>query len=89
MFDSLIANDEIRKSTEGKWDTVYFYSDRWYFAKTDENDGRIIKDSQPFCFAFSLAQMEHDKSTSYPMITTIVFDEFKIEIGRASCRERV
>ena len=81
MFDSLIANDEIRKATDGKWDTVKFYSDRWYFAKKDEEDDRLISDSDPFCYGFSLAQMEHDKSTSYPFITTIVFDEFMSRIG--------
>lgn len=81
MFDSLIANDEISKATDGKWNTVKFYSDRWYFAKKDENDDRLVADNTPFCYAFSLAQMEHDKSTSYPFITTIVFDEFISRIG--------
>ena len=81
MFDSLIANDEIRKATNGQWETVRFYSDRWYFAKKDIESDRLISDSTPFCFAFSLAQMEHDKSTSYPMITTIIFDEFISRIG--------
>ena len=38
MFDSLIANVEISKATDGKWDTVKFYSDRWYFAKYDEEE---------------------------------------------------
>lgn len=81
MFDALIANDEIRKATGGKWETVKFYSDRWYFAKKDEESDRLIADSTPFCYAFSLAQMEHDKSTSYPMITTVIFDEFISRIG--------
>ena len=82
LFDSLIANGEISKATGGKWTTVKFYSDRWYFAKPDESDpGRLVSDSTPFCFGFSLAQMEHDKSTSYPMVTTIVFDEFLSRIG--------
>ena len=27
-------------------------------------------------YTFALSEMEHDKSTSYPEITTIVFDEF-------------
>ena len=40
MFDALIANDEIRKATNGKWDTIKFYSDRWYFAKRSEEDDR-------------------------------------------------
>lgn len=79
MFDSLIANDEIRKATNGKWTTVKFYSDRWYFAK--QEDERLVSDNTPFCFGFSLAQMEHDKSTSYPRITTVVFDEFLSRIG--------
>ena len=82
MFDSLIANDEISKATDGKWTTVKFYSDRWYFAKPDEDDpGRLIADSVPFCYGFSLAQMEHDKSTSYPLVTTVIFDEFISRIG--------
>ncbi|MBO7713755.1 MAG: phage DNA encapsidation protein [Methanobrevibacter sp.] len=81
LFDSLIANGEISKATGGKWDTVSFYSDRWYLARKDEETDRIVKDSVPFCFGFSLAQMEHDKSTSYPMITTVVFDEFMSRIG--------
>ena len=81
MFDALVANGEISKATDGKWDMVTFYSDRWYFAKKEEGDDRIVKDSQPFCFGFSLAQMEHDKSTSYPLITTVVFDEFLSRIG--------
>ena len=81
MFDSLIANGEISKATDGKWDTVKFYSDRWYFAKYDEEEDRLVSDSTPFCFGFALAQMEHDKSTSYPLITTVVFDEFISRIG--------
>ena len=81
MFDSLVANDVISKLTDGKWTTVKFYSDRWYFAKKDESDDRIVADSVPFCYGFSLAQMEHDKSTSYPLITTVVFDEFISRIG--------
>ena len=81
IFDGLIANDEIRKATNGKWDTVKFYSDRWYFAKKDVESDRLVADNEPFCYAFSLAQMEHDKSTSYPLITTVVFDEFISRIG--------
>lgn len=81
MFDALVANGEITKATNGKWDVVKFYSDRWYFAKKDEESDRLVTDSTPFCYGFSLAQMEHDKSTSYPLITTVVFDEFISRIG--------
>lgn len=82
LFDALIANNEIHKATNGAWDTVKFYSDRWYFAKHDETDpSKLISDNQPFAYGFALAQMEHDKSTSYPLITTVVFDEFLSRIG--------
>ena len=81
MFDALVANGEISKATDGKWDTVKFYSDRWYFAKYNEDEDRLVADNTPFCYGFSLAQMEHDKSTSYPLITMIVFDEFISRIG--------
>lgn len=82
LFDGLVANDVISELTDGKWDCVKFYSDRWYLAKHEENDpSKMISDSTPFCYAFALAQMEHDKSTSYPLVTTIVFDEFISRIG--------
>ena len=33
-------------------------------------------EEEPIAYAFALSEMEHDKSTSYPDITTILFDEF-------------
>lgn len=60
---------------EGEWTDIYYWSGRWYLCKYDEKGNRI-KAAEPFCFAFSLAGQEHDKSTSYPKITTILFDEF-------------
>ena len=75
MCDSLVANGVITKLTGGEWTGVYYYSSRWYFSRTDE-EGKVIKDERPFMFAFSLSTMEHDKSTSYPGVRTIIFDEF-------------
>ena len=81
LFNALIADGVISELTDGKWTTVKYYSDRWYFARPDEETGRLIADSEPFCYAFSLASMEHDKSTSYPNITTIFFDEVITRFG--------
>ena len=81
LFDSLVADNVILQLTDGKWTNVRYYSDRWYLARVDEESGRLIPDSEPFCYGFSLASMEHDKSTSYPNITTIFFDEFISRIG--------
>ena len=75
VFDSLVYNGEIKKLSKGEWDSVYYYSGRWYLTKV-KKDGTVIKDIKPFAFAFSLNGMEHDKSTSYPGVKTIIFDEF-------------
>ena len=81
MFSALVADGLIKEYTGGKWTTVKYQSSQWFFAREDEKTGRLITDGEPFCFGFSLAQMEHDKSTSYPNITTVVFDEFISRIG--------
>lgn len=80
LFNGLVSNGEIAKLTEGKWTGVKYQASRWYLSVEAEK-GRIVTDSTPFCYGFSLAQMEHDKSTSYPDITTVVFDEFISRIG--------
>lgn len=74
MFDALVANNEISKATGGEWSNVSYYAGRWFLCRTE--DDKIVKDDTPFCYAFSLTSMEHDKSTSYPNVTTILFDEF-------------
>ena len=82
LFNALVANNEVSRLTEGKWDTIKYMSSQWFLAKKDpKNDGKLITDSVPFCYGFSLGQMEHDKSTAYPDVTTVVFDEFISRIG--------
>lgn len=79
LFQSLVSNGVVKEITGGVWDRVKYNSSRWYLAR--EEDGRVVSDQTPFCFGFSLSQMEHDKSTSFPDITTIVFDEFISRVG--------
>ena len=74
MFDAIVSNGEITRVTNGKWTGVYYWSSRWYFCKYE--DGKRVTDPTPFCYGFSISSMEHDKSTSYPDVTTVVFDEF-------------
>lgn len=80
MFSALIENDEIRKATKNEWDTVVYYASKWFLGKTQE-DGSVIKDDDPFCFGFALSDFEHDKSTTYPRITLICFDEAISRMG--------
>lgn len=77
IFSALVKNGEIQKLSKGKWNGIYYYSQRWYFTWTNpENPKDKIVDENPFCYGFALTDMEHDKSTSYPSIKTIIFDEF-------------
>lgn len=74
MFDSLIDAGIITKYSKGEWTGVEFKSGRWYLMRIEEE--KKIVDETPFAYAFSLSAVEHDKSTSYPNITTVFFDEF-------------
>jgi hypothetical protein len=75
LFADMVENGTIANLTNGAYTHVYYYSGRWYLCYYDE-DGNRHSDETPFCFAFSLTSMEHYKSTAYPGITTICFDEF-------------
>lgn len=76
LFAAHVANGVISSLTNGEWTSVKYYAGRWYFSKFDPLLNKEVRDGDPFCFGFSLSEMEHDKSTSYPDITTIVYDEF-------------
>lgn len=76
MFSNLVKNGVVSKYSKGKYTHIEYYSGRWYMANIDEETGRLIKEEDPFAYAFALSAMEHDKSTSYPDVKTILFDEF-------------
>lgn len=75
IFDNHVANGLVKELTGGKWDNIYYYSQRWFLCKYDKTGKRIV-DNKPFCYGFSISGAEHDKSSAYPDITTIIFDEF-------------
>ncbi len=75
LFESLASTKAIEKLTNGKWTDVYYYSSRWYLCKWDDKNVRV-NDTEPFAYGFAISAMEHDKSTSYPKVKTIFFDEF-------------
>ena len=75
-FTNLVNNKVIMKWSKGKYNTVIYRASQWFLAKKDEERDEIFIDDTPFCQGFALNVAEHDKSTSYPTITTILFDEF-------------
>lgn len=76
MFDAFSVDGTISKLTNGEYTQVYAYAGKWYLAYPDDKTNKPVTDAQPFCLGFALSDMEHDKSTSYPKIHTIFFDEF-------------
>lgn len=76
MFDALVSDGTVSRLTGGKFRNVYYYSGKWYLANPDARTGKMISADEPFCYGFALSDAEHDKSTSYPKIKTIFFDEF-------------
>lgn len=76
MFAPLVTDGTVYKLSGGQWDRIDYRSGCWYPARYDEETDTVIRGDDPIAWAFSLSSMEHDKSTSYPNITTICFDEF-------------
>lgn len=60
----------IEKMSDGKYNKVVYRSRRFYMACGDDME------EEPFCYAFALNVAEHDKSSSFPDVRVIVFDEF-------------
>lgn len=81
LFAGHVNNGLIEKYTNGEWSTVVYKSRCWYFARPLLNaDGEETEKmevcSEPFCRSYTIAGAEHEKSTSNPNCTLIIFDEF-------------
>ena len=58
------------------YDGIVYYAGKWYLCQYDDGKPIYNRDTDCFAFAFALSSSEHDKSLSYPKVTTILFDEF-------------
>lgn len=77
IFSALNVNDEIRKSSNGKYTGVTYWASKFYLCNYDENNKPIYNiDTDCFAYVFALSETEHNKSISYPKVKTILFDEF-------------
>lgn len=75
-FDALIENGEIKRLTNGEWDSVYYYGHKWYLSRWDNEEDKLIKDEQPFAYAFALNTWEKTKASQYPTMQMLVLEEF-------------
>lgn len=76
LFSGLNDNDEVSKASKGKFKGVHYWAGKFYLCNYDDSGKAIYSDSDVLAFTFALSDSEHDKSTSFPDIKTIVFDEF-------------
>lgn len=76
MCENLVNLGWVKDLTKGKYNSILYYSQRWYLCLYSETGEKLAQCNEPFAFGFSLASEEHYKSASFPNITTILFDEF-------------
>lgn len=79
MFASLEHNGKgenaVSRITNGEYTGIYYFASKWYLCRYDESGKRETME-EPFAYGFSITAQEHDKSTSYPRIKNVLFDEF-------------
>lgn len=76
LLSAHVENGLIQSLSQGQYNLVNYTTGKFVAYNYDEDTGKITNDVQPMGYAFDLNAMEHHKSTSYPKVTTIIFDEF-------------
>lgn len=76
MFAGLTEDGTITKMSDGEFTGIYYFSGKFYLCTYDEKGKAVYNDQHVLGFAFALTDSEHDKSTSYPNVRNIIFDEF-------------
>lgn len=78
IFSALNDNREIEKLSQGKYKGVTYQNGKFYACTYDAKDNKPIYSEETDCIGhcFALSDTEHNKSISYPKVTTIMFDEF-------------
>ena len=93
MWDNLVNNEkgenQVRILTHSKYDNIIYRGGMWYLAKWDTENSKFINNPTPLAFAFTLSDSEHDKSSSYGKVQTILFDEFIPKDARYTLNEFV
>lgn len=76
LFSGINENQEVEKITNGEFTAVHYWAGKFYLCNYDDKGKAVYNDQDIIGFTFALSDGEHDKSTSFPEITTVVFDEF-------------
>jgi len=76
LFSGINENKEVEKLSKGEFTGVHYWAGKFYLCNYDEKGKPLYNDTDIIAFTFALSDSEHDKSTSFPNVRTIVFDEF-------------
>lgn len=74
MYENIVKDGHVDRLTKGKYNTIIHFRRRWYLALYKGGE-KVNQDTTPLMYGMAITQQEHDKSTSYPNVTTIFFDE--------------
>ncbi|HSH52227.1 MAG TPA: phage DNA encapsidation protein, partial [Bacteroidales bacterium] len=75
IWNALIENREIEKLTDGEFTGIHYWNGKFYLCNYKDNKV-VYHDTDIIGYTFALSDNEHNKSISYPKVTTILFDEF-------------
>jgi len=76
MCNTLVSLNMVKEYTKNEYNNIIYFSQRWFLCYTNENGDKIKQCEQPFLTGFAISSEEHYKSTSYPNIKNVLFDEF-------------
>lgn len=76
VFNALKDDGTIAKLSNGEYEGVYYYAGRFYMCSYDDNGKAVYGDNDLLGFTFALSDTEHNKSSAYPRVRIIMFDEF-------------
>ena len=75
IWNAINENGEVSRLTNGEFEGVHYYNGKFYLCNWKDN--KVVYHEQDVLgYAFALSDNEHNKSISYPKVTTILFDEF-------------
>lgn len=77
LFETILQCDYVSKITEGRWNSVYYFSNRWRYANVDEEGKIIERCPEHFLHVYDLCHTNGLKSTyNNPNGDLIILDEF-------------
>ena len=76
IWSAINDNNDVSKISNGEFTKIHYWNGKFYLANVDDNGKMIFSEEDVVGHCFALSENEHNKSISFPKITTLLFDEF-------------